>query len=261
MPLAARHVVARRPIALFALAALALLSNAGCAFSDGEPWGWIEVEVQNAAPGSTTSPRITSVNLELATLRLLSESSASSAPAEFDPASPPPGFSLCHGGHCHADDGRLVPYEDVLRESASGPQVISAIALDEALSPGDSARGRLKITRRGTLSAAEVELNAMELHGTLPHQEATVAYRANIPVKGLRLTMPLDLLVDASSPLQQTLDAKIYLNGDITEGLDLQQATFEEDGTLRITNTRNRALAEELLERVALQLELSPASM
>ncbi|MEW5848920.1 MAG: hypothetical protein AB2A00_08900 [Myxococcota bacterium] len=30
----------------------------------------------------------------------------------FDPANPPPGCTLCHGGHCHCGD-RLVPYEEL----------------------------------------------------------------------------------------------------------------------------------------------------
>src|SRR5688572_4227131 len=38
----------------------------------------------------------------------------------FDPANPPPGYSLCHGGHCHADDGRLVEYAEIEAELAGG---------------------------------------------------------------------------------------------------------------------------------------------
>lgn len=38
--------------------------------------------------------------------------------AAFDPARPPAGFTLCHNGHCHATDGRLVPYEQVPLELA-----------------------------------------------------------------------------------------------------------------------------------------------
>lgn len=253
----AAHHVPRRP--LIALAMLTLLSSAGCAFSDGEPWGWVDVEVENAGYAATSST-ITSVDLEVTSIRLLSESSGSSATTELDPANPPPGFSLCHNGHCHADDGRLVPYDEVLQESASGPQVVSAVALDASLSEGSSTSERLKITRQGPLSQVEVELGALELRGTLPYEDASVAFRANVPVRGLRLTMPLDLRVDASSPSEQRLNAQIVLNDDIAAELDLSEATFEDDGSLRVTNTRNRALAEDLLERAALQLTLIPAS-
>jgi hypothetical protein len=34
----------------------------------------------------------------------------------FDPANPPPGYSLCHNGHCHSDEGALVDYEAIEAE-------------------------------------------------------------------------------------------------------------------------------------------------
>lgn len=40
--------------------------------------------------------------------------------AVFDPANPPPGYSLCHNGHCHTTDGRLVDYEEIQAELAGG---------------------------------------------------------------------------------------------------------------------------------------------
>lgn len=38
----------------------------------------------------------------------------------FDPAKPPPDYTLCHGGHCHRKDGALVDYADVQAELAGG---------------------------------------------------------------------------------------------------------------------------------------------
>jgi hypothetical protein len=48
---------------------------------------------------------------ELALLEL--RGARGGAGASFDPANPPEGFALCHGGHCHAEDGSLVDYADV----------------------------------------------------------------------------------------------------------------------------------------------------
>jgi hypothetical protein len=48
----------------------------------------------------------------------------------FDPADPPPGFGLCHNGHCHADGGSLVAYEDVAiaaSESVASGRVIQPV--------------------------------------------------------------------------------------------------------------------------------------
>jgi hypothetical protein len=38
----------------------------------------------------------------------------------FDPADPPAGYTLCHNGHCHAEDGSLHSYEEVEAEATSG---------------------------------------------------------------------------------------------------------------------------------------------
>ncbi len=57
--------------------------------------------------------------VELGDLELL-ELQGASGGATFDPANPPPGYGLCHGGHCHADDGSLVSYADIEAEMAGG---------------------------------------------------------------------------------------------------------------------------------------------
>ena len=54
---------------------------------------------------------------------------APSSGQSFDPADPPPGYSLCHAGHCHADDGRLVDYDEIEAElAAGGGQTVSELA-------------------------------------------------------------------------------------------------------------------------------------
>lgn len=47
----------------------------------------------------------------------------------FDPRMPPPGYSLCHNGHCHSDDGRLVSYEEIGAELAGGAGAVWVLAL------------------------------------------------------------------------------------------------------------------------------------
>lgn len=62
--------------------------------------------------------RTDTLAVEVGNVRLLSL--GGSGPTSFDPSSPPPGYTLCHGGHCHAEDGRLVDYADVEAELAGG---------------------------------------------------------------------------------------------------------------------------------------------
>lgn len=47
----------------------------------------------------------------------------------FDPADPPPGYSLCHGGHCHHESGRLVPYAEI-QASGGGAAFQPALTLE-----------------------------------------------------------------------------------------------------------------------------------
>ena len=63
--------------------------------------------------------RIVRATLELGKIGLLSSTGGGDS-GGFDPARPPPGYTLCHNGHCHNVDGRLVPYAEIEAELAGG---------------------------------------------------------------------------------------------------------------------------------------------
>ncbi len=118
----------------------ALLTCSGCAWDAGQPWGlWhpalrlrASVAKDRQLPGGrfrTASEylwQIETLQVELAATQLQLASDA--AQLSFDPAKPPAGYSLCHGGHCHAADGRLVDYADIQAEllgDAAGPALVT----------------------------------------------------------------------------------------------------------------------------------------
>ncbi|MFN3429538.1 MAG: hypothetical protein ACK46X_06265 [Candidatus Sericytochromatia bacterium] len=71
----------------------------------------------------TVSEGIVRVFVAAVTLEETGESGAGNtagASAAFDPANPPPGYSLCHGGHCHRADGALIDYADIQASLAGG---------------------------------------------------------------------------------------------------------------------------------------------
>lgn len=122
----------------------ALFAGAGCAWEAGQPWGmWHpSVRVRASVPADRQLPdgrfrtaseylwQIESLQIELADLRL--QLAGSSSQLSFDPAKPPAGYSLCHGGHCHAADGRLVDYAEIQAEllgDGAGPAQV-AVPLD-----------------------------------------------------------------------------------------------------------------------------------
>ena len=107
------------------------LGASSCAFDDGDPWARASFELSlGFEPGAArlddegrlVTPGDWAIALETpiahvdsVTLTMAGEAGTLS----FDPAEPPPGYSLCHNGHCHADDGRLVDYEDIELELAT----------------------------------------------------------------------------------------------------------------------------------------------
>lgn len=115
------------------------IALAGCAWQAGQPWGIADasVRLRSSVPADrltgdgrirTASEylwKIDSLHVELDGAQLLLAADAGSV--DFDPAKPPAGYSNCHGGHCHAADGRLVDYADIQAEllgSASGAAVV-----------------------------------------------------------------------------------------------------------------------------------------
>ena len=97
----------------------------GCVSEDGESWGEISILL---SVDSELDSRIQEDQLRTAqdymislerfdvTIDVVKVNLAADTALNFDPADPPEGYSLCHNGHCHADDGSLVDYEDISLE-------------------------------------------------------------------------------------------------------------------------------------------------
>jgi hypothetical protein len=110
---------------------------AGCALGDGEPWGRLGISLSASfEPGPTRlddggalkTSRDYAVRLDLFEVRFDAVSVRVGPPDDganpgFDPANPPAGYGLCHAGHCHADDGRLVPYDEIEATLGGGAAV------------------------------------------------------------------------------------------------------------------------------------------
>jgi len=114
------------------LLSLFLLTLGGCAWGPGQGFAVVEPTVRvayealparNAGDGyqklaSDYQVRMDSASMQLDGIELIAISSGSGG--AFDPANPPPGYSLCHGGHCHRDDGALIDYEQIAAEMGGG---------------------------------------------------------------------------------------------------------------------------------------------
>ena len=110
----------------------------GCALGPGHGWtrARIESTVTWSAEGRLQTDGLfkTSKNyrlrfeaFELKVQRVEIETVADGIDSDFDPAMPPPGYTLCHNGHCHNDAGELIDYDDILLEMNSATDSIQTM--------------------------------------------------------------------------------------------------------------------------------------
>lgn len=127
----------------------------------------------------------------------------------FDVANPPEGYSLCHNGHCHSDDGKLVPYEDIEAAQAalSGqPDQTDAYLLTrqvELLSPSTITPKACPTQcplRDGALTRAQVSVDTI-----------TLSFEVVDTTQDARLAEPLmvDVTVDISQVIRAPLDVRV----------------------------------------------------
>ena len=206
---------------LLPLLALASLALNACTIADGSPWGraYITLEASAERPdGASDGDRYTFDTLDdyrvtimgfglIADAITLGAGEGTHAPVRFDPANPPPGYSLCHGGHCHADDGSLVDYEDIADDLAGGDgepasSGVTQFFAEEALPLS---------TSPATLTLAECTARCELPRGDLHHGELAI-HGINLAIKvqdlrtGQAQRLADDLVFSGELHLHQTLE-------------------------------------------------------
>lgn len=181
----------------------------------------------------------------------------------FDPGAPPDGYTTCHGGHCHSEDGRLVPYADIEAELAGGaarfvPVARLPIGADTDLRrPSTHALERVEPSRE----LPECRLAKAVLRGsrlTLRGSVRTLGDDQRVPLEIAldaepTFTAPLSLTLDRDGPRELRLSARLALDGALLDGIELGE--LERDGRLELTDpdstegaTLSRSLAGYELE-------------
>ncbi|NNC17543.1 hypothetical protein HJC22_17650 [Corallococcus exiguus] len=266
----------------------ALLS--GCAFDAGEGFAVLEPSVQaayspvsgrNAGDGYQALASDFQLRMDTGTVSLgsidLIASSGGGGSTTFDPSSPPPGYSLCHNGHCHSDSGALVDYEDIQAELGGGGSTTVTVAnlpVDaelDLLAPATRdltckpacelgkttlARGRWAVTGlRMTGSVRDGRVPA-RFAGALPFRfTATVTGAEATPVAVL--TGALDVPSDRENEPRVALGLKLELTPALFDAVDWSAATVGADGVVDLDAPANAAVRTALLEKVA---ALSPTA-
>lgn len=208
------------------LAALPMLALIGCTFEDGRPWGelrpTVELRTDFADRADGDALRTSKDYLvEVDALTLDVPGLAFTLPVDggstaFDPAAPPPGYSLCHNGHCHHDDGRLVDYADIIAElaqaSGAGAATVEYATHGDPLTLSEEARA-LELAScedcaipRGELSGARLYVDALEL--SLHVRDTRTGERARLPVEGLRVDGHVHAHAELFEPLALSFGPK-----------------------------------------------------
>lgn len=173
----------------------------GCTFQPGTSFGKLRRADFNAsfAPSSgrldsqgrlktDTDYRVTVDSLILGVSQLSFEEisgTSGGTGTTFDPSKPPPGYLICHNGHCDREDGALVSYEDVAAELAGGTRTIRTVlslTADQGLSV-TSATASIPLIKPSTADALDqgawsrgvLTLKTLEATGTV--SDPTAAQR------------------------------------------------------------------------------------
>lgn len=176
--------------------------------------------------------------MDLAVGEVVLEALGGGGSTTFDPANPPDGYTLCHGGHCHAEDGSLVSYAEIEAELAGGTATWSAVA---TLPVG---------LTLDLLDPVPLDLTEVEPSPELPMADVR---RLVVRVEGLALSGEVSGgdLADAFLSFEADLEGAVDLATDLDLPIDRDQAptlslavTVEPDGTL-FDDLAFSALAED----------------
>jgi hypothetical protein len=266
---------------------LPLLLITGCALDAGEGFAVLQPSLRAAytSPASREvgdgyqrlssdfQVRLTTARVRLDRIELLGRAGGG-GPTAFDPANPPPGYSICHNGHCDRDDGAQVPYEEVEAELSGGGSSASIVAT----LPGGELDLLAPETRslecepdcelpQTTLSSGRWTMTAVRLEGSVRDARSPPRFSGERPFRLERtasgaqadpvavLTGTLDIPSDREHAPRVLLDLVLELTPASFDPVDWSAATPESNGTVDLNHPDNTATRTQLLKSIT---ELAP---
>jgi hypothetical protein len=233
------------------LAATFAVAGAGCALDEGQGFGTIEQATLSVRlqPGSNRDlgdrtvltdlgyeVRLAQAALQVDRVSLQQLEGGSGESASFDPAQPPPGYTLCHGGHCHAEDGRLVDYAEVEAElaAASNAEFTSVVDMPCTDSFDLWDDSPVELTRfepsrelpRAALSRLQLSLVKLTLSGTVaggPPEtgfgEQAAPLDVEIPL-GVAIDRSIQFVIGEDEPGEFRVSVELVAHGTVLDGID-----------------------------------------
>lgn len=263
---------------------LPLLFLSGCALEPGESFAVLEptvradytpVAARDVGDGFQRLASDFELRLDGAALGVdhinLVGGGGNRGPTTFNPANPPPGYSSCHNGHCHRDDGALVDYEDIQAELDGGGGGAEAtvaslhvdadldLLADQTLAPGCEPSCELD---RTTVSRYQWDVSSVNLEGAVRDSRATPRFNGerrfrlalaatNEATPLMVLRGPVNIPADRENKPRVKLALRLTLAPTLFDSLDWAAATQGPDGVVDLNAPENAAIRDTLVEALA----------
>ncbi|WP_224245183.1 hypothetical protein [Hyalangium gracile] len=266
---------------------LPLLLSTACAWEAGEGFAVLQPSLRaaytpiagrDAGDGyqrlsSDFQVRVMTARMRLERIELLGNAGAS-GPTTFDPSNPPPGYTICHNGHCDREDGALIPYDQVAAELAGGGAAATTVAtlpvgeLD-LLAPETrelECQPDCELPRI-TVSSGRWTLTALRLEGTVRDGRAPPRFEGERPFRleltqanpsaepVAVLTAELDVPSDRANAPRVVMALGLELTPTVFDPVNWAAATPGPNGTVDLNASENAATRTRLLESFS---ELAP---
>lgn len=252
--------------------AVAAALASGCAIGDGNPWGEASVrttvmlvnessrfdEIGRIRTSNDYRVALSEIVVRLGDVSLFAASDNNVV--GFDPASPPPGYSLCHGGHCHRDDGALIDYEEIAAELNGGTGgeatlVVAAdtemrVRIDESAVSTDFCEGAAAggcDLARGRLGSVGLDVVGVEMRGRVFDSRSGDAIR--LPEDGVAFDLAVNDVLSFSAEIAAEIGNGESVALRVDTLLQIEPSLFDGvDWTAREGNGFAAGVAESITE-------------
>ncbi len=191
----------------------------------------------------------------------------------FDPANPPAGYSLCHGGHCHRDDGALISYEEIEAELSGGSLATVTVLSLPAATPFDLLSGSATASlmpapssrqlNRGQWSNSVLQLATLTASGSV--EDTTAFNRLGGQTRSWSLTLnpsafsqKIDVTIDREHGERLAIASTFTLSETLWDGIDFQTLAATPGTLVLDQHTATKAQLGENLAKSQFNVTLTP---